>query len=223
MDTVRIPSHISFDDLLERWRGKEIDGVILDRELIYEAGINGQLEMYYFIRFQFENGKKVSYGEEAYNTTFNRFTIKNEKGEYINYLFSLEPVKRFEKENFLLVHKPVANNTHDINELINNIHDLKLQIVLKDTELSNAENLIRDYQNQLKKISTVNATKWENSVKAAFGILTQILTGDKFDWTLADFTEELSKKYSDYHVRVKDMAWRAIPQKYKKGPGRPTK
>jgi hypothetical protein len=71
--------------------------------------------------------------------------------------------------------------------------------------------------------TTVNATKWENSVKAVLEVWIGILQGNKTDWKEDEFRKSLSSRYPDYHTKVHVIAWRALPPAFKNGAGRPKK
>jgi hypothetical protein len=71
--------------------------------------------------------------------------------------------------------------------------------------------------------TTVNAAKWERSVDAAFKVWASIIAGDKSDWIEKEFTGALSTLYKDYHTKVADLAWKALPSAFTNGVGRPTK
>ena len=75
----------------------------------------------------------------------------------------------------------------------------------------------------IESTTTVNATKWKESVEAAFNVWVDIFAGDKEDWIEDEFRGELSSRYKDYHTEVHAAAWRLLPSRFKKGPGRPKK
>lgn len=71
--------------------------------------------------------------------------------------------------------------------------------------------------------TTVDAAKWENSVKAVLEIWAEIVQGDKTDWKEVECRAELAKRYSDYHTKVLSLAWSLLPGAFKHGRGRPKK
>lgn len=71
--------------------------------------------------------------------------------------------------------------------------------------------------------TTVSATKWENSVSAAFDLWADIIARDKADWKADEFRTALASRYNDYHTKVMDIAWRLLPDAFKAGAGRPKK
>ena len=71
--------------------------------------------------------------------------------------------------------------------------------------------------------TTVNATKWGNSVTAAFEVWAYIIAGDKTDWKEDEFRTALAGRYLDYHTEVHAIAWRLLPEAFKHGRGRPKK
>ena len=75
----------------------------------------------------------------------------------------------------------------------------------------------------IESTTTVNATKWKESVEAAFRVWVGIFAGDKKDWIEDDFRGELSRLCKDYHTDVHAVAWRLLPEAYKHGRGRPKK
>lgn len=79
----------------------------------------------------------------------------------------------------------------------------------------------RQGQTGQAKGTTVNAQKWKDSMHAACGLLVFILQGTKDDWRSGEFSAELCKRYKDYHTDVERIAWSALPDKFKHGPGRP--
>ena len=71
--------------------------------------------------------------------------------------------------------------------------------------------------------TTVNAAKWEGSVKAAFAVWVSIIGEEKNDWTRGKFTAAVRGGFYDYHSTVLEAAWSALPGRYKNGKGRPKK
>lgn len=80
---------------------------------------------------------------------------------------------------------------------------------------------VRQGQTGQARGTKVNAQKWKDSVQAACGLLVFILQGTKYDWRSGEFSAELCKRYKDYHTDVERIAWSALPDKFKHGPGRP--
>ena len=71
--------------------------------------------------------------------------------------------------------------------------------------------------------STVNATKWESSVSAAFSVWADIVLGDKTAWLEEEFRTALRGLCKDYHTTVLSLAWSLLPGSFKHGLGRPKK
>lgn len=94
---------------------------------------------------------------------------------------------------------------------------LKAELEKARTALEKA----RQGQTGQAKGTKVNAQKWKDSVQAACGLLVFILQGTKYDWRSGEFSAELCKRYKDYHTDVERIAWSALPDKFKHGPGRP--
>lgn len=69
--------------------------------------------------------------------------------------------------------------------------------------------------------TTVDAAKWENSVRAVLEIWAEIVQGDKTNWKEAEFRTALAEHYSDYHTKVHSLAWSLLPGAFKHGRGRP--
>lgn len=84
---------------------------------------------------------------------------------------------------------------------------------------------IAELENQLaaaaEPVTTVNATRWGNSVTAAFRVWADIIAGDKTDWKEDEFRKALTKYYNDYLTDVHATAWRLLPEDFKHGRGRP--
>lgn len=94
---------------------------------------------------------------------------------------------------------------------------LKAELEKARTALEKA----RQGQTGQAKGTKVNTQKWKDSVQAACGLLVFILQGTKDDWRSGEFSAELCKRYKDYHTDVERIAWSALPDKFKHGPGRP--
>ena len=69
--------------------------------------------------------------------------------------------------------------------------------------------------------TTVNATMWEESVRAAFSLWASIVTEKKTDWKEKEFAGALKGRCPNYHTKVLSLAWSLLPSDYKHGPGKP--
>ena len=99
--------------------------------------------------------------------------------------------------------------------------DLKKIVADRESRISSLDAQISKLSTD--KTSTVNATKWKDSVKAAFKVWADIFEGDKTDWIEDDFREALSRRCKDYHTDVLTSAWSLLPEAFKHGRGRPKK
>lgn len=107
------------------------------------------------------------------------------------------------------------------------------QLIIKDARIAALEKELSEAKAQLaatpalasdvEPATTVNAAKWESSVRSAFAIWAQIVQGIKSDWKESEFREALAEQCTDYHTKVLDIAWRTLPDMYKQGRGRPKK
>lgn len=79
----------------------------------------------------------------------------------------------------------------------------------------------RQEQTGHAKGATVNAQKWKDSVQAACELLVSIMRGKRDNWRSGEFSAELCKRCRDYHTDAARIAWRALPDDFKHGPGRP--
>ena len=78
---------------------------------------------------------------------------------------------------------------------------------------------------QGKQEGTVNAALWEDSCRAACSILVEIMSNGEADIIKRDFEERLKNATAGKrtHSKVDRIAWEALPDKYKHGPGCPKK
>lgn len=107
------------------------------------------------------------------------------------------------------------------------------QLIVQDARIAALEKELSEAKAQLsatpalasdvEPATTVNATKWENSVVAAFEVWAEIIQGSRTDWKEPEFKAALSARCEDWHTKVLDIAWRALPDSFKHGRGRPKK
>lgn len=120
---------------------------------------------------------------------------------YVNYLCSLQKENQAELEN------------------------------LKDTyivKLENENNILKkqlENSNMPQEITTVDATLWASSCSAACDLLVKIMSDDERGITNPMFLERMKaiSPNKRTHTDVDKLAWKALPDKYKNGPGRPKK
>lgn len=115
----------------------------------------------------------------------------------------------------------IERNNSDYSSLMDELTDLKKIVADRESRISSLDAQISKLSTD--KISTVNATKWKDSVKAAFKVWADIFEGDKTDWIEDDFREALSRRCKDYHTDVHTSAWSLLPEVFKHGRGRPKK
>lgn len=99
--------------------------------------------------------------------------------------------------------------------------ELQSELVRKDTRIVELEKAL--VAAKAEPTTTVNATKWESSVTAVFALWAEIVQGDKTNWKVGEFGTALAARYREYHTTVRDIAWRALPDNFKNGTGRPQK
>lgn len=68
--------------------------------------------------------------------------------------------------------------------------------------------------------STANIRRWYESTCHATGVLMKVMNSGKL-WTYPQFSNELANRYPNYNATVLRIAWRILPDTFKKGPGRP--
>ena len=107
------------------------------------------------------------------------------------------------------------------------IVDLRQQLKEAQEETKKQRQLTNKFKNELEGIkeneipTTVNSKLWEASVNTALALIVEILLGDKKDWKKCEFTERLRSGGGGSHSKVEKAAWKAVPEEFKWGPGRP--
>ncbi len=116
------------------------------------------------------------------------------------------------------------NKIEELTQLNTRLEEQNQQLI---SEITKKDLRIAELETQtipaIESTTTVNATKWKESVEAALRVWVGIFAGDKKDWIEDDFRGELSRLCKDYHTDVHAVAWRLLPEAYKHGRGRPKK
>ena len=94
------------------------------------------------------------------------------------------------------------------------IVDTPLGVASQDEEVPLSFSWPKDWR------STANIRKWYESTCHAAGVLLKAMNSGKL-WTYPQFSNELAHRYPNYNATVLRIAWRILPDTFKKGPGRP--
>ena len=96
-----------------------------------------------------------------------------------------------------------------------------MQARIAELEAQLAE--VTNQEGQGKQEGMVNAALWEDSCRAACSVLVEIMSNGETGIIKRDFEERLKNATAGKrtHSKVDRIAWEALPDTYKNGPGCP--
>lgn len=153
-------------------------------------------------------------------------------------IFKLSDVEAYEQENPWLKHRLVDPDKAwekrlSLEEDVPIIAALEQELAETQEKLTKAQRTkkirkkrIEELEEQLamadEGLSGVDAARWKDSVSTALSFIIAIFQGDeKQTWKKVEFEDSFAQKCPSYHISVRAMAWKALPEEFKLSRGRP--
>ena len=116
-----------------------------------------------------------------------------------------------------------------ISKLCGQVSELKAQVSDLQAKLAEAEARAADAQKALadapKEVVTVNAELWGDSMAAACAVLVEIVESGETGVVREAFNARMkaASRIKMTHTKSDMIAWKALPERHKSGPGAPLK
>jgi len=136
--------------------------------------------------------------------------------------FDMDEVERYELYHPGLNKNEGRGDINSTTKLVARIAELEAQLEEANRRANEAEGRT-DYVQQ--EIVTVDAALWETSCRAACSVLVEIVGSGEMGITNAVFLERMKALAPGKrtHTKADKIAWKALPDRHKNGPGCPKK